>query len=317
MLTEKKAKIYFYLIELILALGSLLALFFSLATFEFNQLAFNHLAPDGSLELFSVDLFQQLKNIVLVTGLILGMGTLWGLQQRKRLTATIQKKLNAQILATLRSDWRQLLQDAKPSSNEKFHLITLLIITMFGFAIRLWIINRPVQHDEAYSFIAFASRPLKYLLMDYHLPNNHIFQNLLVYLSYHMFGNQPWIMRLPVLLFGVVIIPITYFTSKALYNRHSGLIAAGFVASASPLIDYSTNGRGYILICTFTLGIIGLAAYLHKRKNQAAWLLLIIFFNTWILYNADHALPLRYCKCMVATLGFIWKSTARGPHPPD
>jgi hypothetical protein len=60
-----------------------------LAPFEFNQLAFNHLAPDGSLELFSEDLFQQLKNIVLVTEIILGMGILWGLQQRKRLTATV------------------------------------------------------------------------------------------------------------------------------------------------------------------------------------------------------------------------------------
>jgi hypothetical protein len=299
MSTEKKAKIYFYLIEIILALGSLLALFFSLAPFDVNQLVFNRLTPDGSLEIFTEDLFQQLKIIVLVTGLILGMVTLWGLQQRNRLTAAIQKKLNSQILATLGSDWRQLLQDAKPSSNEKFHLLTLLIITMLGFAIRLWIINRPVQHDEAYSFIAFASRPLKYLLMDYHLPNNHIFQNLLVYISYHMFGNQPWIMRLPVFLFGVVITPITYFTSKALYNRDAGLIAAGLVASAYPLIDYSTNARGYILICTFTLSIFA------QKQKSSGMAIVDHIFNTWILHNADHALPLRHCICMAVTVCFF------------
>jgi len=62
--------------------------------------------------------------------------------------------------------------------------------------------------------------------------------------------------------------------SRSLYKTASGLLAAGLVAASSPLIDYSTNARGYILLCVITLLSICVAAHALRTRNWASWLLL-------------------------------------------
>ncbi len=131
-------------------------------------------------------------------------------------------------------------------------------------------------HDEAYTFIAFASRPLLAAISDYALPNNHIFHTLLVYLAYHLLGNQPWIIRLPAFVAGVAIVPLTYVTAGRFYNRKVGLLSAGLVAAAPLLIDYSANARGYTLVCALTLCAAALAAYVKDHRNRIAWTLLAL-----------------------------------------
>src|SRR3990172_4791582 len=123
----------------------------------------------------------------------------------------------------------------------------------FERVIRGLSLSQPMQHDEAYTFIAFASRPFWIAISDYSLPNNHVFHTLLVYLAYHLLGDQPWIIRLPAFLAGVAIIPLTYAAAALFYNRKVGLLSAGLAAASPLLIDYSANARGYTLICAFTL----------------------------------------------------------------
>jgi hypothetical protein len=62
-----------------------------------------------------------------------------------------------------------------------------------------------------------------------------------------------------------------------LYNKNAAILTAGFVASSSAMVEFSTNARGYTLICLIFLLTLGLLIYLKDRRNSAVWLLFITF----------------------------------------
>src|SRR5262249_48551559 len=124
--------------------------------------------------------------------------------------------------------------------------------------LRLLFTGQPMRYDEALSFNEFASRPLYYGLSFYPEPNNHLLNTLLMHVAYVTLGNQPWVLRLPALLAGVLLVPATYVLGRQLFGRGAGLIAAVLVTTASYLVEYSTNARGYTLealcfVLTFSL----------------------------------------------------------------
>ena len=113
-------------------------------------------------------------------------------------------------------------------------------------------------NDEAASFIYYASHPLSIIVTIYGSPNNHILHSILMHAAYRIFGSAEWALRLPAFLAGMAIVPLTYLAArnlpreKALPTR-GALIAAALAASAPVLIDYSTDARGYTLLCCFVL----------------------------------------------------------------
>jgi 4-amino-4-deoxy-L-arabinose transferase-like glycosyltransferase len=124
-----------------------------------------------------------------------------------------------------------------------------------------------MRFDEAFTFLRFASRPLSEGLTTYTEPNNHLFHTLLVHISTSVFGDQPWAIRLPALLAGIALVPITYWTTRIHYNAPAGLLAAGLVAASSVLIEFSTNARGYTLVCCCFMFLLGLAHCLRAIYN--------------------------------------------------
>ena len=96
-------------------------------------------------------------------------------------------------------------------------------------------------------------------------------------LCYLIIGIEPWSIRLPAFTAGLLLVPLTYFPARQLYNRPAALLAAAMSASAQLLIDYSTLARGYSLVVFFTLLVFGLGIYTSRKKNLAAWGLMILF----------------------------------------
>ena len=154
--------------------------------------------------------------------------------------------------------------------------LAIVGLTLAALLARLPFLSRPMQHDESYTFVTFASAPLKEALTDYNLPNNHLFHTLLVHISYVLFGDAPWAVRLPALLAGILIVPAAYGLARRLYNRHSAILVAALAAAAPVLISYSTNARGYTILAVLTLLTWSLGTYVRQKANAAAWLLLAI-----------------------------------------
>jgi Dolichyl-phosphate-mannose-protein mannosyltransferase len=149
-------------------------------------------------------------------------------------------------------------------------------LCLVAAGLRLDYLAQPVRYDEALTFNEFASRPLYYALSFYPEPNNQLFHTLLVHLSYLVFGDQPWAMRLPALVAGVLLVPATYLAGRALYDGRAAMGGAALVAASSILVEYSTNARGYTLLCLLFMVGLALAAYVVRTGNACAWLALAV-----------------------------------------
>ncbi len=130
--------------------------------------------------------------------------------------------------------------------------IALVVLTIVAAILRIPSLFRPMGSDEAATFLYYASHPLSVAVTIYGSPNNHILHSVLMHFSYLLFGRAEWALRLPAFLAGVALVPLTYLASRAVADR-GALLAASLAASAPVLIDYSTDARGYTLLCCFVL----------------------------------------------------------------
>jgi hypothetical protein len=165
--------------------------------------------------------------------------------------------------------------DAQPHERRETRLEMATVFTIFaiGVFLRAWHVNRAVRYDEAWSYLEFASKPLVLGLSNYRAPNNHLLNTLLVHFSTALFGNSPVAIRLPALFAGCLVIPATWFVTRALYGSLPAIFAAGCVSALPTFIEFSVNARGYALQWLSILGMIWLGyRLLEKPSSKIGWL---------------------------------------------
>ena len=231
--------------------------------------------PDGSFDSLSNDVYNVLIWISRIKGGVLILAGMYSVFNKTSVCRLLNKLDGIIKNISIKSDMKQILTSTY-ENNEKWILLSLGIITLFGLFTRLIQYNRTVGYDEAYTFIHFASRSLRTIITDYSAPNNHIFHSLLVHLVYLVFGNHLWALRLPSLIAGVVTIPAAYLAARTFYGRFTGLLAAALVSLAPMLVDYSNNARGYTLMCLFACLLLWLAGLLRQKSTFSGWFLLTI-----------------------------------------
>ncbi|HSG44740.1 MAG TPA: glycosyltransferase family 39 protein [Anaerolineales bacterium] len=136
--------------------------------------------------------------------------------------------------------------------------------------LRLYIINDPIGYDEAYTFINFSSKPFKFILADYHAPNNHILNSLIIGFVYRMLGNHIWIVRVPAFIASVLSVPVSFVTARRFFTAQQSLGVAATLAVAPNLVETAANGRGYPLIILFSLLLLNFAGILVKNQSLSA-----------------------------------------------
>jgi hypothetical protein len=248
-------------------------LLFSLLPFESARSLADTLALDGSLDSFTPQRFAQLLLPLRAGAIIfLVLTALTGLFPQ-RVMAILASRPPAVLNFFQRywNDLRTALSDTKGRLLRRETLLTMLGLSLFAFLARIWFIQAPMDHDEAYTFSVFAVEPLRNALSDYHYPNNHLFHTLLMHISYRLFGISDWAVRLPAFSAGVLLTPLGYLLARRLYGRWSGLLAGAAIASAPVLIAYSVNARGYTLLALFNLIGFILAIELNQRNNYFWW----------------------------------------------
>jgi hypothetical protein len=261
-----------------LAAGLLLATV-SWLPFDVLKPLVDTLGKGGQVESFTPELFGQIGLGLRLSGLaLLGFGILaiaaWGFTEQA--IAGTLRALSG-FFARLPRDARQMLASLRRAGNPRLTLLALLLVSGMAALNSLIFLSQPMRYDESYTFLAFAIRPFRYVISDYHLPNNHIFHTILVYLAYHLLGNQPWAIRLPAFLAGVLSVPACYLLGSLLYDRKAGLLSAGLLAASAAMVEFATNARGYTLVTLFTLLIFGLGAYFKAHRNGLTWVLFVLF----------------------------------------
>jgi len=290
---HKKAKRGWWLLLLCTLIG---AIFFGLLVafpYSFQKNMIDSLAGDGVVESFTSQVYTVLRIAALPFMIISISGLVYLIAFKNHSIAKIQD-IYSWLNKFIRKSWQELvdlIQALVPNSQERIPFIILLIIIGFAIFSRYAYMWKPMGHDETYTFMAFASRGLRVVITDYHLPNNHVFHTILVNLFYHLFGDSPAVIRLTAFIGGILIIPATYLVGKIFYGWKIGLVAASVLAALPVMIDYSSTARGYTVITLFALIIIALAAYVKDHRNLIAWFLLVVISCLGLYTNPTMIYP--------------------------
>jgi hypothetical protein len=261
---------------LCLAACAAVLLIVSLLSFDTVISMLSRLEADGRFDSLTRVEFSQLSVGLRLAALVLVIlaGLIFAF--RGRLLPAVLRLRALRSTRSIRADLAALGRSIYSGREDLIPTIGVLLVTTAALLVRLIQLQRAVGYDEAYTFIHFASRPVRYIITDYSGPNNHIFHSLLVHWATALFGNQLWTLRLPAYIAGVLTIPAGYLAAKSLYDRWTGLLAAVGLTLAPMLIDYSVNSRGYTLVCLFSCLGLWLAAEIHRRSSFTAWLLLCL-----------------------------------------
>jgi len=186
----------------------------------------------------------------------------------------------ARIARQVVLDCGQMSSDFRTAARclPKNEIVAVAVLTVWATVLRLPLLFQPIRGDEAYTFLTYASHPFYVGLSFYNDTNNHLLNTLLMRVSYLLFGSHPWALRLPVFFAGIALVPAAYVAGRCLYSKTSALLGPAFVSTASPLIEYSVNGRGYILMCLECLLLIPFADYALRKRNLAAWAAVVALF---------------------------------------
>ena len=104
--------------------------------------------------------------------------------------------------------------------------VVAVLLGVIAFAIRLAHVRQTMRHDEAYTFLHYATAPLASALSDYTYPNNHLFHTLLVWISTRLFGPSEVAIRLPAFFFGMLLVPAVYRLALRFADRGASLLSA-------------------------------------------------------------------------------------------
>jgi len=158
----------------------------------------------------------------------------------------------------------------------KIHIYSFIFILILATIIRYFYLFKPIYYEEAFNFLNYAQKPLFMGLSDYSSSSNQLLNTLFVHISYKLFGNNLWAIRLPSLIFGILMILISYLAARIFYEKNTAILSTGIIASSWILIEYSTQSIGYIIIAFFFLTLLVLAKYILYENNLFAWMLLAI-----------------------------------------
>ncbi len=167
--------------------------------------------------------------------------------------------------------------------------VGVLTAMMVAVVLRAPGLQREISHDEAYSWLAFASVSYEHVLTAYRVPNNHILHSVAMRAAAQFLGGQEeWVVRLPAFAAGIATIPVVAgLATTALGSPVAGAVAAWVVALHPAQATYSQSARGYTLLVLCSAlawwgGLLGL------RGRRGMWGLFAVagFLATWTLPSA-------------------------------
>jgi len=151
-------------------------------------------------------------------------------------------------------------------------LLPLILLTVAAAALRILYLDMPMRLDEATTFNEFVLQPWRNTLGKYWATNNHPLHSVLGKLAVDALGREPWVVRIPALVAGVLLVPVTWFAASRMASAGAAWLAAVGVTVLSPFILYSTNARGYSMVALFVV-LQWLALRDALRTNRrSSWL---------------------------------------------
>ncbi|MBN2288726.1 MAG: glycosyltransferase family 39 protein [Candidatus Glassbacteria bacterium] len=209
-------------------------------------------------------------------------------------------------------------------------LAAAVLAAAAALGLRLAFLDDPIRYDEAYTYLNYATLPVFEALSQYTSPNNQLLHTLLVKLSTTVFDPwQEWSVRLPALVSGVLLTAAVFVFALRQRGLQAGLWAAALTAASSYLVEYSVLGRGYTMVCLFTVLVLAACGTVARQPgSKGGWALFICssvaglvtipvmlyplcVATAWILLGADLPEPAKP-KALVKPLVLSWAAILAG-----
>ena len=141
-------------------------------------------------------------------------------------------------------------------------------LVLLGLAIRL-VLMRSIWVDEAIS-IHQAHMSLGGMLDNLRATDRHPpLHYLILWLTVRVFGDGELAVRAPSILASVALIPAMFITGRELFDRRTGLVAAGFATIAPLVVWYGQEARMYALFMLLgTLALWAQVMVLREGRNR-------------------------------------------------
>ncbi len=144
---------------------------------------------------------------------------------------------------------------ASPSRQQAQSIPWLILgaITLVALVLRVIGLNKGLWWDEIYFLVVTVRHPLGEILTVFTGDTQHPLYSVLARLCLVLFGEEPWSLRLPAMLFGVASVPALYLLAAKVTSRAEALVAAAFLAVSYHHIWFSQNARGYTTLAFFAI----------------------------------------------------------------
>ncbi len=153
--------------------------------------------------------------------------------------------------------------------------IILIALIIIGIFLRLKLLKSDIWYDESFTILTINKswQDMFTVIREdlVHPPLYYILTKIWGIVA----GYTPSSIRSFSIVFGVLTIPLSYFTAKSINNKNSGIIAALLFTFSPFFITYSVEARAYSLLAF--LAILTLYAY-HKGSKLFYLLLLSLVF---------------------------------------
>lgn len=172
----------------------------------------------------------------------------------------------------------RFLVDRQPVDRSAWGIIAVILLVALG--LRIWRLNTQLWLDEIATAVNYVRTGPGHILSIYDSQNHHILYSFLAWGSASLFGEQPWALRLPSVLFGLGGIALIYVLGRQVTTRTEAILAALLASVLYHHVWFCQNARGYTGMLFFTLAssICFIAGMRGGRRR------------TWILYAVAAAL---------------------------
>jgi hypothetical protein len=150
--------------------------------------------------------------------------------------------------------------------------VVLIGLSVLGLLLRLWRLGSDLWHDEVLTLLDFARQPMGEILTSFPSQNQHMFFSVLARLSFAVFGESAWALRLPSVIFGVASLWALFLLGRRLLGTREALLACSLMTVSYHHIWFSQNARGYMGLLFFTLLATWLWLEAISRETWGWWI---------------------------------------------
>ncbi|NJM47776.1 MAG: hypothetical protein HC860_17735 [Alkalinema sp. RU_4_3] len=153
----------------------------------------------------------------------------------------------------------------------------LVVMMGVGFFLRLPLLSLGLWRDEAATILNIRGETIA-----------EFFNNILIYensppgffllmgLWVRCFGTNDWVVKIPALAIGLLLIQAVYVLGETVCSRKIGLMAAAFVTLAQPTVFYSQEIRPYGLVALLVTWAMVFYVRLMVSGGLRHWLALVL-----------------------------------------